>query len=368
MLEGKITLGKSNLLYEKNLASHFQTSNAISVNSGSSANLLAIFGLIESEILKKDDKVIVPSLSWSTTVFPLTQAGLIPVFCDQSTDDYNINLDQVEEQAQREDVKALMLIHTYGLTPDMDRVMEICQKNNITLVEDTCESMGAEWDGKYAGSFGEVSTFSTYYSHHICTLEGGIVLTNNEQLDQTYRAMRSHGWARSIPRNSSLFDEYKNHDPSFLFPYTGFNLRISEPQARIGIEQLKLLPSILENRIKAGNEYLKRIKRLPELNSYSINNKAKCVFFGMPLLLPENYDYKRTFKFREDLRLKGIETRPFLCGDFTKQPALKKVKFEKPYKCNFADSLHQRAIALPCHQDITLDNVETVMAAIESSL
>ncbi len=368
MLEGKITLGEGNLLYEKNITNFFKVKHAITVNSGSSANLLAIFGLLEAGILTKGDKVIVPSLSWSTTVFPLSQAGLIPVFCDQSELDFNIDLDQVEEQAKREDVKGLMLIHTYGLSANMERVLDICQKNNITLIEDTCESMGANWGSQYSGSFGVVSTFSTYFSHHICTLEGGIVITNDKELDKIYRSMRSHGWARNYPEDSEIFDEFKNHDPSFLFPNTGFNIRISEPQAKIGIEQLKLLPSILEKRIIAGNEYINRIKAIPEIKSYFIGPEARCVFFGLPLLLPNYFDYEKTLQFRKELRIAGIETRPFLCGDFTNQPALQKINFEKPYKCSVANTLHQRSIALPCHQDISISDVEKVVNTIKKFL
>tara|TARA_A100001388_G_scaffold277680_1_gene270617 strand:- start:4711 stop:6015 length:1305 start_codon:yes stop_codon:yes gene_type:complete len=360
MLEGKITLGSGNFEYEKNLSKYFQVNNAITVNSGSSANLLAIFGLIESGKLSKNDRVIVPALSWSTTVFPLSQAGLVPVFCDQSEHDFNVNLDQVEEQAKRDDVKALMLIHTYGLASNMDRVMDICNKYELTLIEDTCESMGAMWGGSYCGSFGIVSTFSTYFSHHICTLEGGILLTDNSSLDQIYRSMRSHGWARGFPKESDIFAKYSNHDPSFLFPHTGFNIRISEPQSRIGIEQLKKLPSILDKRIKAGKEYIDRIEKIAQLETYSISPKARCVFFGLPLLLPEGYDYKKTLHLRHELRANGVETRPFLCGDFTNQPALKKINYEKPYKCSFAENLHQRSIALPCHQDIGTQDIERI--------
>ena len=114
-------------------------------------------------------------------------------------------LDQVEEQAKRDDVKALFLIHTYGLSANMERVLDICQKYKLTLIEDTCESMGATWDNQYCGSFGLASTFSTYFSHHICTLEGGIVLTNDFDLDQVLRSMRSHGWARGFPSDSEYF-------------------------------------------------------------------------------------------------------------------------------------------------------------------
>ena len=368
MLEGNITLGEGNLLYEENISNFFKVNHAITVSSGSSANLLAIFGLLEAGILNKGDKVIVPALSWSTTVFPLYQAGLIPVFCDQSESDFNINLVQVEEQAKRNDVKGLMLIHTYGLSVNMDRVLDICQKNNITLIEDTCESMGASWGAKYAGSFGIVSTFSTYFSHHICTLEGGIVLTNDENLDEIYRSMRSHGWARNYPDNAEIFCKYEDHDPSFLFPNTGFNIRISEPQAKIGIEQLEILPSILERRTIAGNEYVKRIQAIPEINTYFIDDKSKCVFFGLPLLLPNTFNYKKTLELRKKLRIEGIETRPFLCGDFTKQPALRKINYEKPYKCYMANTLHQRSLALPCHQDISINDVQRVINAIKKFL
>ena len=173
--------------------------------------------------------------------------------------------------------------------------------------------------------------------------------------------MRSHGWARGFPNNAKIFEEYKNHDPSFLFPHPGFNIRIAEPQARIGIEQLKLLPSILEKRIIAGNEYLERIEKSSKLKTYCISPKAKCVFFGLPLLLPDSFDYEKTLNLRNTLRSKGVETRPFLCGDFTNQPSLKKIKYEKPYNCIVADSLHKRSIALPCHQDISVDHVQKIV-------
>ena len=368
MLESKITLGEGNSTYEKNLADFFRVNNAISVNSGSSANLLAIFGLLEAGILSKNDRVIVPALSWSTTVFPLSQAELVPVFCDQSYFDFNIDLDQLEEQAKRDDVKALVLIHTYGLSANMEKILDICKKYRLILIEDTCESMGAKWDNKYCGSFGLASTFSTYFSHHICTLEGGIVLTNESLLDQVFRAMRSHGWARDFPSDSNIFNEYQNHDSSFLFPHTGFNIRLSEPQAKIGIEQLKILPSILTSRIKNGEEYIDRINKNSELRTYNISPKAECVFFGLPLLLPERFDYKKTLSLRRYLRSNGVETRPFLCGDFTNQPALKKIRYEKPYKCHVAETLHKRSIALPCHQDISFEDINKIFELLDSYL
>ena len=143
---------------------------------------------------------------------------------------------------------------------------------------------------------------------------------------------------------------------------------MNEIQGAIGIEQLKLLPSIITQRKKNGEEYIGRIKKNYELKTYHISPKANCVFFGLPLLLPDRFDYKKTFLLRQYLRSNGVETRPFLCGDFTNQPALKKIRYEKPYKCHVAESLHKRSLALPCHQDISFEDIKKIFQLLDSYL
>ena len=183
-IEGNITMSEVNSQYEFTAKKYFGTDYCISNNSGSSANLLAISGLVQTNKLNVGDKVVVPALSWSTTVFPLLQHGLIPVFVDQDSESYNIDILKLKECVKEVDgVRAIMLIHTYGNPADICSIMNIAEENDLVVIEDTCESMGASFKGKKVGSFGNVGTFSTYYSHHLCTLEGGLTVTNDKELD-----------------------------------------------------------------------------------------------------------------------------------------------------------------------------------------
>ncbi len=256
ILKNKITMGELVKIYEKDYEEYLKGSySVLSCNSGSSANLLAISTLIQSKKLEKGDKIIVPALSWSTTIFPLVQYGLVPVFCDCNDLDFNISIKNFRNLIEEHHPKGLMIIHTYGCPADMDSICSICKENNMVLIEDTCESMGAEWDGLKAGTFGEISTFSSYYSHHICTLEGGLTCFKNNSDFKIAESVRSHGWVRHLNKNDEIFKLYPLLDPSFLFNYIGYNLRLSEPQAAIGINQLQLLDSFVEKRSKSASLY-----------------------------------------------------------------------------------------------------------------
>lgn len=238
-LQGSITLGNYNEEYQSLAASIFNTQYCVSSNSGSSANLLVISALVQTGKLGRGDKVLVPALAWSTSVFPLVQYGLIPIYIDISPIDFNLSIDDLNSAAIEHSPKALLLIHTYGNPADMDNILQICRDHDLILVEDTCESMGATWDDKPVGSFGIAGTFSSYYSHHICTLEGGLTVTNDNELCNYMQSIRSHGWTRGIDFDLSGMPGIESIDPTFLFLNIGYNLRLSDPLASIGIEQLK---------------------------------------------------------------------------------------------------------------------------------
>ena len=366
ILENKITMGSIVNEYENNYKKYIgNTHEVLSCNSGSSANLLAISTLYQAGKLKSGDKVVVPALSWSTTVFPLVQYGLVPVFCDCNDIDFNISIENLESLVNSYKPKALMLIHTYGCPANMTEIVKICEGNAMVLIEDTCESMGSEWDGKKAGTFGDVSTFSSYYSHHICTLEGGLTCFKDKTDFKIANSVRSHGWTRHLDKEEKIFKEYPTIDPGFLFNFVGYNLRLSEPQAAIGIQQLKQLDIYIKKRIKSAKTYSSFFKTYKDLFKYiKPNEKALSSWFGFPLVLEGKLKGKRN-KLREMLFENNIESRPFLAGDFTLQPVVKKFEYHKDEKLKVSNSIATDGLAIPCHQDINNKDIEKITSLIE---
>ncbi|MCP9882391.1 DegT/DnrJ/EryC1/StrS family aminotransferase [Cyanobium sp. Alchichica 3B3-8F6] len=366
-LEGSITLGKYNKRYEEMAANRFAAQYCVSSNSGSSANLLAVSALVQTGRLNKGDKVAVPSLAWSTTVFPLVQYGLVPVFVDIDKYTFNIDLNKLREAIKPYDVKALMLIHTYGNPVDMDIVADICEDYNLILIEDTCESMGATWRGMCVGSFGELSTFSSYFSHHICTLEGGLTTTSNKELYQVMLSIRSHGWTRGIDFDLSDIQGLDQIDPTFLFLYLGYNLRMSDPQAAMGCSQLPKLDDYIASRRRTASLYIETISNSPILNKHirymNTDSRGMSSWFGFPIFLKDK-NYHELSSLRRYLLENRVESRPFLAGNFCLQPVSKRFK-------HFADNLqeiklfHAQSFALPCHQGITEDDVRLTCSLIE---
>ncbi len=366
LLKDKVTMGKIVEEYENAYSSYLKMPYyVLSNNSGSSSNLLAIATLIEKKILRKGDKVVVPSLAWSTTVFPLIQYGLIPIFCDANELDYNIDADRLNQICEKESPKAIMLIHTYGCPADMDAILDISRQYDLTLIEDVCESMGAEWNGQKAGTFGRVSTFSSYFSHHICTLEGGLTCFSDHEDYQVAGSIRSHGWTRHFPKDSEVFKQNSDIDPTFLFAHCGYNLRLSEPQAAMGIEELKRLDSYIHSRQIAAEEYIRYFSQNANLFSIIKPRKgAKSSWFGFPVILKGKLKGQRS-NLRDYLQENQIETRPFLAGDFTKQPVMRKHPNISKYPLPISREISREGFALPCHQSITIENVDRVIKYIK---
>lgn len=370
-LEGNITLGKYNENYEKLACNVFDSDYAITSNSGSSANLIAISALIQSKMLKPGDKVIVPVLAWSTTVFPLVQYGLIPVYVDISYDDFNLCKFAVEDCLREHDIKAIMLIHTYGNPANIEFFVNLSISNSILLVEDTCESMGSKWEGKPLGSFGELGTFSSYFSHHICTLEGGITVCKDKRLSELMRSIRSHGWVRGLDFDLNKIKNIDQFDSSFLFLHTGYNLRLSDPQAAIGCVQIKKLERFVKLRQSVAERYIKNISNSSLLEKNIkfpiVDKKAESSWFGFPILLPK-LDKKFIPLIKKHLQNAKIETRPFLAGDFSKQPVNNNFPNLCFKSCPNINLFHTNAFALPCHQDLTLDNIDKVCETLEEAI
>ena len=222
--------------FEEVFASSFGWTDGVMNNSGSSANLLAVAALANpatEDGLRPGDEVIVPALSWSTTVWPLIQCGLKPVIVDIDPATFNIDPNEIE-QAIGPKTRAVMIVPVYGNPCDMDAIVEICKRRNLILIEDCCEALGAYYDGKAVGKFGRVGTFSFYFSHHLTTLEGGITVTDDFELAELMRILRAHGWVREVKDRERWLKKYPEFDPRFLFVNVGYNLRPMELSGRDG--------------------------------------------------------------------------------------------------------------------------------------
>ncbi len=368
LLRDKITTGEITEKYEKAFSGMMKSYSVVSNNSGSSANLLAVSTLIQRKILKPGDKVVVPSLSWSTSVFPLVQYGLIPIFCDANDIDFNIDHNKLIEICELYSPKAMLLIHTYGCPSDMDQIMDVVNNFQLVLIEDTCESMGSEWKGQPSGTFGRVSTFSSYFSHHICTLEGGLTCFKYQEDAQIAKSIRSHGWIRHYPEDSEIFKQYPDIDRFFMFDNLGYNIRISEPQAALGLEQLKKLKSFIKTRREIASLFTKFFYEYDDYISFIKPKKgAYSSWFGFPIILKKDLEGQVNF-IRKELMKKNIESRPFLAGDFSIQPVSKKYKNIVFAKNDVCRNIQKNGFALPCHQSLKIEDFEYIKESLNSIL
>lgn len=317
---GMFTMGDEVRAFEEQFAAFFGSRYAVMVNSGSSANLLmtaALFYTRNDDLrLKAGDEIIVPAVSWPTTYYPLAQYGLVQKFVDIDRDTLNYDLDALAA-AVTDQTRAIMVVNLLGNPNDFDRIREIIGERKIVLLEDNCESMGARFGGKHTGTFAHVGSFSTFFSHHISTMEGGVVVTDDEELYHIMLSVRSHGWTRHLPKENRVTGT-KSEDPfeeSFNFVLPGYNLRPLQMSGALGLEQLKKLPDIVAGRRANAELVLSRLSNHP---LFSLQREiGESSWFGFSLMLRPGCGMDRAglVKRLEDL---GFECRPIVAGNFTK--------------------------------------------------
>lgn len=317
---GMFTMGESVAQYEKDFANFFGSKYAVMISSGSTANLLMIASLffVKNAKLKlrRGDEVIVPAVSWSTTYFPLQQYGLKVKFVDIDRSTLNMDLEQLEA-AITDNTKAILSVNLLGNPNDFDRMSEIIGDRDIFLLEDNCESMGATIQGKQAGTFGVMGTYSSFFSHHIATMEGGCVVTDDEELYHILLCIRAHGWTRNLPKFNMVSGE-KSDDPfeeSFKFMLPGYNARPLEMSGALGIEQLKKLPYFIKTRRKNAKLFQSLFEEHPFIDIQ--REVGESSWFGFALILKENAPYSRT-ELVKKLTENGIDCRPIVTGNFLK--------------------------------------------------
>lgn len=368
LLSTRVTMGPIVKNFEKKFLTKYFYGNAITNNSGSSANLLAIAALSNPDYrnhLKPGDEVIVPALSWSTTVWPLVQHNLVPVIVDIDLNTLNISIDSIKKAISKK-TKAIMPVHVYGNPCDMDALTTICKEYGLMLIEDCCEALGASYKDAYVGSFGEVGTFSFYFSHHVTTLEGGMTVTKDDDLAELMRILRAHGWVRDMHNPNDYLQKYSNIDPRFLFVNMGYNLRITELQGAIGLRQLDKLSNFVDAR-RQNTRFFNNALKAKYNKSFSFQEEqvnGKSSNFGYPILLNKgvNFTVQEITKYLGD---HGIETRPIICGNIARQPAISKFNHRISGDLGNADLVMDRGFSWGNHQFINNDARQYILDVID---
>ena len=337
------SMGEKVSFYEKDFASYFNSKYAVMTSSGSTANLIATAALFytEKNKLKRGDEVIVPAVSWSTTYFPLHQYGLKLKFVDIDLNTLNYDLEALKS-AISDKTKLIMTVNILGNPNDFSVINNLIKNKDIILIEDNCESMGAQFDKKQAGTFGVMGTFSTFFSHHMATMEGGVVVTDNEELYHILLSLRAHGWTRNLPDFNHVSNKANNpFEESFRFVLPGYNVRPIEMSGAIGIEQLKKLTSFIKNRRENGNFFSNLFKNNENfIVQKEIGNSS---WFGFSLIIRHESNLNRK-DVVERLRNANIECRPIVTGDFTQNEVMKYLDYEIHGELKNAKYLHDNGL------------------------
>lgn len=346
------TMGKQVAEYEQQFADFFDSKYAVMVSSGSTANLIMVAALFytknEKLKLKRGDEVIVPAVSWSTTYYPLYQYGLKLKFVDIDRDTLNMDLAQLEA-AITDKTRAILSVNLLGNPNDFNQVKKIIGERNIILLEDNCESMGATLDNKQAGTFGVMGTFSSFFSHHIATMEGGCVVTDDEELYHILLCLRAHGWTRNLPKFNHVTGE-KSDDPfeeAFKFVLPGYNVRPLEMSGAIGIEQLKKLPNFIKNRQDNGRYFTELFTGHPYLTIQKEVGQSS--WFGFSLVIKEGSGIERA-ELVKKLMDNGVECRPIVTGNFAKNEVVKYFNYEIHNELTNAEYIDTHGLFVGNHQ------------------
>jgi CDP-4-dehydro-6-deoxyglucose reductase, E1 len=359
----RLTKGELTVELEKKWSKWLDAEYSIYVNSGSSANLAIIYALklLKGKFLKK---IVVPAVSWATTVSPIIQFGLKPILCEADKETLGINLEQFEKICKKEKPDALMLVHVLGTPNKMSDIIYLCEKYDVMLIEDSCESIGSTFKGIKTGNFGFASSFSFYYGHHMSTIEGGMISTNDRDFCNLVRSIRAHGWDRDVVDEDKKLEKKTKYNIDdfkalYTFYYPGFNLRSTDLQAFIGLRQLEKINMISKRR----NQILKIYDKLINNDYWKLNiNREDCFIsnFAYPIISPKINNIVK------ELQKNNIETRPLICGSIGKQPFWIDLFGEQSFP--FADEIHNYGLYLPNNHQITNEEIKFICDIVNKGL
>jgi len=311
----RLTKGEVTSEFEQRWAAAVGTKHAVFVNSGSSANLLMLYAMKVSGRLESN-KVVVPAVAWATDLSPLMQLGIEPVLADVNLRNLAVDVDHLERLFDEHRPSALLLVSVLGLPPDMEEIQAVCSQYGVTLLEDTCESLGSKYGDRLLGTFGSMSTYSLYFGHHLSTIEGGMVCTDDDELFAALKMLRSHGWDRDLEADEqeSLRARWdvNGFEALYKFYLPGFNLRSTDLQAYIGLGQLTRLETVVNRRYENYRLYQRMLD--PGLWRPTIAPEHLVSNFAFPLLHQKRENVVRL------LRDHDVEVRPLICGSLGSQP------------------------------------------------
>lgn len=359
---GRFSMGDQVAKFEAAFACYIGSQHAVMVNSGSSANLLMVAALfyVQQDPLKPGDEVIVPAVSWSTTYFPLHQYGLKLRFVDIDLQTLNYDLDALAA-ALTDRTRLVMAVNLLGNPNDFQMIGRLTEGRGIRLLEDNCEALGAQFQGKMAGTFGQMGSFSTFFSHHISTMEGGVVVTDDEELAHILLSLRAHGWTRNLPKFNQVCG-VKSDDPfreSFRFVLPGYNVRPLELSGAIGVEQLKKLPAMIQARRQNGQYLQQRMADHPHLMIQQEIGQSS--WFGFSLIIRPGSPWQR-----DDLVVRlqdlGFECRPIVAGNFARNDVMKYIDHSVASELRHADHLDRCGLFVGNHHYPITEAIECLAA------
>jgi CDP-6-deoxy-D-xylo-4-hexulose-3-dehydrase len=355
------TMGKHVKQFEQEFAEKFGSPHAVMVNSGSSANLLMLSLLKWKYKLKGD--IIVPVVGWATTYFPVTQNGFRLNFVDVDPTTWNIDVTKIRDAITPETC-AIMPVNLLGNSCDYTEIKKICEEHDLKLIEDNCESMGAMYKGKHTGTIGLAGSFSFFFSHHIQTMEGGMILCKDKDDADYMRSLRAHGWVRDLPADSHLYKKTGNaFDDNFIFATPGYNVRPLEMSGAIGSVQLKKWPRIEQRRIDNAKHFVSLFHSKPWCRIQQIIGESSWFTFGMVL---DGELKGRRAEIVKALDEAGIQNRPLASRNFLKQPVMRDLDYIASGEMTAADDIHDNGFFVGNGSEDIIDRIDKLYSVIVS--
>jgi len=369
LLDLRLSQGPRVEEFQKKYSEYIGTDFGVAVNSGSSANLIALAALVKSGMVKKGSEVIIPATTFTTVVSPIIQNGLIPVFVDVDRDTYNISVTEIEK-AINDNTGLIMPVHTLGLSADMDGIMKLANKYNLPVLEDCCEAHGASINGKRVGSFGDISAYSFFVAHNMTTGEGGMVMTSNEELNDLLFQLREFGRLKKYENNKGRFyynnGELKDFDERYAFEVVGYNLRMTDVCASLGIPQLQKLDKLNDERNVIAQNYTKGLSKYSEFLQLPTTPKGYYhSFYGYPITLTKNCKFSRKdlVNYLED---NGIDTRAIMAGNLSIQPAYRDEETRVVGDLTNSNYITNNSFFIGCHSYINKDMQNHVISVFDN--
>lgn len=374
---GNLTMGAEVKKFEDKMVSYLQMNHFVMVNSGSSANLLMVEALLRPTVSKPKlhpgDSILVPAIAWPTTIWPLIQLGLNPLFVDVDPDTLALDLVKAQEMIDTSQipVRGLFPIHPLGRALSPKGLTDFANKNELVLINDVCESLGSWSEGKHAGKGGVASSFSFYFSHHITTMEGGGIGTDSKEFADDLRSMRSHGWSRDRSDVMNWTSKKSSNDAKFLFVSTGYNVRPMEIQAAIGSEQIDSLDFFISKRREIAKRVVKSLDgtKLAVIGENCLRaNPESHSWMLIPIRILGEDAGARKKLILDRLESLEIETRPILTGNFLAQPAIQRITRHaaNPELFPQATKITNEAFMVGAHHDLSPAQINHLCAALKS--